>query len=102
MTVVASLFAVGFVGNAAAFADDNQAQYSEQHAWSGVSQDQYVAQGNANHQEDNYAVSAAVGWDDGEADSGNAYAVQASYQSNENAQVGASNAQNYNWQNQDD
>ncbi|SHL21812.1 hypothetical protein [Haladaptatus paucihalophilus] len=99
MTVVASLFAVGFVGNAAAFADDNQAQYSEQHAWSGVSQDQYVAQGNANHQEDNYAVSAAVGWD---SDSGNAYAVQYSEQENENAQGAWSSAENYNWQNQDD
>ncbi|WP_423746083.1 hypothetical protein V5735_17665 (plasmid) [Haladaptatus sp. SPP-AMP-3] len=101
MTVVASLFAVGFVGNAAAFADDNQAQYSEQHAWSGVSQDQYVAQGNANSQDTNVAASAALGWDD-EAESGDAYAAQYNEQENENAQAAWSSAENYNWQNQDD
>ncbi|ODR80499.1 hypothetical protein BG842_13495 [Haladaptatus sp. W1] len=102
MTIVGSLFAVGFAGNAAAFADDNQVQVNGQYASSSVSQSQYVAQGNANHQEDNYAVSAAGNIGSGEAESGDAYAVQASYQSNKNAQLASSNAQNFNWQNQDD
>ncbi|EFW92007.1 hypothetical protein ZOD2009_11030 [Haladaptatus paucihalophilus DX253] len=101
MTVVGSLFAVGFAGNAAALADDNQVQVSGQYASSDVSQTQYVAQGNANSQEDNYAVSAA-GSIGGDAESDDATAIQASYQSNENAQVAWSNAQNFNWQNQDD
>ena len=102
MSMVASVFAIGFAGNAAALADDNQVQVSGQYASSSVDQTQYVAQGNTNSQEDNYAVSAAGNLGSGEAESGNAYAVQASYQSNDNSQSAYSNAQNFNWQNQDD
>ncbi|WP_223301945.1 hypothetical protein [Haladaptatus sp. R4] len=104
--MVGSVFAIGFAGNAAAFADDNQVQVNGQAASSNVDQGQAVAQGNYNSQEDNYAVSGAlnVGLDDGEsgASSGNAVAVQASAQSNDNSQFAWSNAQNANWQNQDD
>ncbi|EFW92659.1 hypothetical protein ZOD2009_07314 [Haladaptatus paucihalophilus DX253] len=111
MTVIASLFAVGFAGNAAAVADDNQVQLSGQAAVSNVDQSQAVAQGNYNHQEDNVALSGAIsvnpsdgdnGYDSGEAESGDAIAVQASAQSNENVQAAWSNAQNWNAQNQDD
>jgi hypothetical protein len=102
MTIVGSLFAVGFAGNAAAYAEDNQVQVNGQYANSGVDQDQYVAQANVNKQDDNYAISAAGNLGSGSASSGDAYAIQANYQSNENAQVAYSNAQNFNWQNQDD
>ena len=103
MTVVASALAVGFAGNAAAYGHHHKkmagdTQYSSQHAWSGVNQDQYVAQGNANSQEDSYAISAAVGWNGGEAESGNAYSVQASAQSNDNTQAAWSGAGNWNEQ----
>ena len=102
MALVASVFAVGFAGNAAAYDHHKKmagdTQYSSQHAWSGVGQDQYVAQGNANHQDDNVAISAAVGWRGGEAESGDAYAVQYSEQENNNAQAAWSNAQNWNSQ----
>ncbi|MGA9403345.1 hypothetical protein [Haladaptatus sp.] len=97
MSMVASVFAIGFAGNAAA-----DSQSSHQWASSHVDQDQYVAQGNSNYQDDNYAVSAAGNLGSGEAESGNAYAIQASYQSNDNSQSAYSNAQNFNWQNQDD
>ena len=102
MTIVGSLFAVGFAGNAAAYADDNQVQVNGQYASSNVDQTQYVAQGNYNEQDDNYAVSAAGNLGSGSASSGDAYAIQASYQSNDNAQVAWSNAQNFNAQYQDD
>ncbi|MFH5797016.1 hypothetical protein [Haladaptatus sp. CMAA 1911] len=107
MSLVASLFVMGFAGNAAADrhhrdGGDTNVQYSEQHAWSGVNQDQYVAQGNANHQDDNYAVSASAAWKGGEAGSGDAYAVQYSDQENKNAQAAWSNAQNFNEQEQED
>jgi len=102
MTIVGSLFAVGFAGNAAAFADDNQVQASGQYASSDVSQTQYVAQGNANSQEDNYAVSAAGNLGSGSATSGDAYAIQASAQGNWNSQNAYSNAQNFNSQYQSD
>lgn len=107
MTVIASLFAVGFAGNAAAVADDNQVQVSGQAAVSNVDQSQAVAQGNYNEQEDNVALSGAISvnpsdGDNGGAESGDAIAVQASAQSNENVQAAWSNAQNWNAQNQDD
>ncbi|WP_254663198.1 hypothetical protein [Haladaptatus sp. W1] len=101
MSLVASLFVMGFAGNAAAtdrhhrHGGDHSVQYSEQHAWSGVNQDQYVAQGNWNSQDDNYAVSAAIGED---AESDDATAIQASAQSNQNSQSAWSNAGNWNEQ----
>ncbi|MGA9399737.1 MAG: hypothetical protein WBV42_02645 [Haladaptatus sp.] len=100
MTVVASVFAVGFAGNAAAYGHHHKkmagdTQYSSQHAWSGVSQGQYVAQGNANHQDTNVAISAALGRD---AESDDATAIQASYQSNDNSQAAWSQAGNWNEQ----
>ncbi|MCO8244563.1 MULTISPECIES: hypothetical protein [unclassified Haladaptatus] len=94
MSMVASVFAIGFAGNAAA-----DSQSSHQWASSHVDQEQYVAQGNSNYQDDNVAVSAALGHD---AESGNAYAVQANYQSNKNSQSAYSNAQNFNHQSQED
>ncbi|MGA9400389.1 hypothetical protein [Haladaptatus sp.] len=119
VAMVGSLFAVGFAGNAAAQSRDRgDSQHSGQVAVSHVDQDQGVIQYNRNHQDDNYAVSAAVnvgGRNDGPTDaaaadrgrdsgaeSGNAIAVQASAQSNDNSQFAWSNAQNSNWQNQDD
>ena len=111
--MVGSVFAIGFAGNAAAVANDNQVQVSGQAASSNVDQGQAVAQGNHNSQEDNYAVSGAINVgprdrndlepiDGSGASSGNAIAVQASAQSNDNSQFAWSNAQNSNWQNQDD
>ncbi|MCO8244002.1 hypothetical protein [Haladaptatus sp. AB643] len=118
VAMVGSLFAVGFAGNAAAQSRDRgDSQHSGQVAVSHVDQDQGVIQYNRNHQDDNYAVSAAVnvgGRNDGPTDaaardrrsngaeSGDAIAVQASAQSNKNSQFAWSNAQNGNWQNQDD
>ena len=94
MSMVASVFVVGFAGNAAA-----DSQSSHQWASSHVDQEQYVAQGNSNYQDDNVAVSAALGHD---AESDDATAIQANYQSNKNSQNAYSNAQNFNWQNQED
>ncbi|WP_231183917.1 hypothetical protein [Haladaptatus sp. DYF46] len=108
MTVVGSLFALGFAGNAAAYAEDNQVQINGQAAVSDVHQDQAVLQGNYNEQDDNVAISGALNAnfrdsaDGSGAESGNAVAIQASAQSNDNAQVAYSNAQNVNWQSQDD
>lgn len=92
VTVVGSLFAVGFAGNAAA-----DSQYNAQYASSSVSQSQDVTQSNVNVQKGNYAISAAGSYD-GYAKSGDAYAIQANYQSNSNSQVAVSNAQNFAWQ----
>jgi hypothetical protein len=111
MSVVGSLFALGFAGNAAAYAEDNQVQINGQAAVSDVNQDQAVLQGNYNEQDDNVAISGALdanfrdgvnGVDGSGAESGDAVAIQANAQSNENAQVAYSNAQNWNAQNQDD
>ncbi|MFH5797530.1 hypothetical protein [Haladaptatus sp. CMAA 1911] len=101
MTIVGSLFAVGFAGNAAA---DRGGDSQENFQWasSHVDQEQYVAQGNFNHQDDNYAVSAAGNLGSGEAESGDAYAIQASYQSNDNSQSAWSNAENENEQEWED
>jgi hypothetical protein len=108
MSLVASLFVMGFAGNAAAtdrhhkkMGGDTNVQYSEQHAWSGVNQEQYVGQANVNEQDDNYAVSAS-GSLGGYASSGDATAIQASAQSNSNSQSAWSNAQNFNEQEQED
>ncbi len=102
MALVASVFALGFAGNAAAYDHHKKmagdSQHSAQWASSHVDQEQYVAQGNWNKQDDNYAVSAALGWKGGEAESGDAYAVQYSEQENNNAQAAWSNAQNWNSQ----
>lgn len=101
MALVASVFAVGFAGNAAAYDHHKKSadsQHSAQWASSHVDQEQYVAQGNANSQEDSYAISAAVGWNGGEAESGDAYSVQASYQNNDNTQAAWSGAGNWNEQ----
>jgi len=109
MSLVASLFVMGFAGNAAAtdrhhkkMNGDTNVQYSEQHAWSSVHQDQYVGQANVNEQDDNYAISASAAWNGGEAESGDAYAVQYSEQENNNAQAAWSNAENDNEQEQED
>ena len=104
MAVVASVFAVGFAGNAAAYEHKNRAgnsQHSAQWASSHVDQKQGVLQGNANYQKNNVAVSAAVAWNGGHAKSGDATAVQASYQKNDNSQAALSNAQNYGKQEQE-
>ncbi len=104
MSLVASLFVVGFAGNAAATDrhhhqdGGDSVQYSEQYALSGVNQEQYVGQANVNEQDDNYAISASAAWNGGEAESDDATAIQANAQENENAQVAGSNAQNFNWQ----
>jgi hypothetical protein len=104
MSLVASLFVVGFAGNAAATDYHHKkkagnSQHSWQYANSHVDQEQYVAQGNWNKQDDNYAVSAAFGED---AESDEAYATQASYQSNHNSQSAWSNAENDNEQEWED
>jgi hypothetical protein len=104
LTVVCSLFAVGFAGTAAADYKDKKAgdsQSSWQVASSHVDQDQDVKQSNVNVQDDNTAISASAAWKGGTASSGDATAIQANAQSNKNAQVAYSNAQNFNWQNQD-
>jgi hypothetical protein len=85
MTIVGSLFAVGFAGNAAA-----DSQSSSQWASSYVNQNQNVWQSNWNSQDDNTAISAAGSFG-GEAESGDAIAVQASAQSNSNSQFAWSN-----------
>ncbi len=73
---------------------DEIKQSVEQDAEAEVEQDQDVKQTNVNVQDDNTAVSAALGWKGGEAKSGDALAVQYSDQTNNNAQVGIANAEN--------
>jgi uncharacterized protein YxeA len=96
MTIVGSLFAVGFAGNAAA-----DSQNSWQSASSYVNQNQDVYQSNSNYQDDNTAISAAGSFY-GEAESGDAIAVQSNYQSNRNSQFAYSNAENENEQEWED
>ncbi|WP_049971673.1 hypothetical protein [Haladaptatus cibarius] len=86
LAVVASLFAVGFTGMAAA--DDEQKQSSWQYADSDVDQKQYVNQQNFNKQDDNYAIAVK----------GNAEATQANKQANINVQYADSEAENENKQ----
>ncbi len=107
MSLVASLFVMGFAGNAAATTPsqkegDNTFSTANSTRGLGVNQDQYVAQGNWNDQDDNTAVSASAAWNGGEAESGDAYAVQYSEQENNNAQAAWSNAENDNEQEQED
>jgi hypothetical protein len=98
LTIVGSLFAVGFAGNAAADrGGDSQDNF--QWASSHVHQNQHVWQSNSNYQDDNYAISAAVGHD---AESDDATAIQANYQSNKNGQFAWSNAENDNEQEWED
>ncbi|MFH5798256.1 hypothetical protein [Haladaptatus sp. CMAA 1911] len=110
LTIVGSLFAVGFAGNAAA-----DSQESDQVAVSHVDQDQGVLQYNRNYQDDNVAFSGAfsanprnapandlVDGGDSGAESGDAVAIQASAQSNENSQFAYSNAENENEQEVED
>ena len=120
VTIVGSLFAVGFAGSAAAEDYHKKKPGNSQANWqaasSHVDQDQHVAQGNWNEQDDNYAISGAINVDsrDGRpmdsvardrrgsgAESGDAVAIQASAQSNKNLQKAYSNAENKNWQSQD-
>ena len=102
VTIVGSLFAVGFAGSAAAadYKKPSNSQSNWQYASSHVDQDQHVWQSNSNYQDDNYAISGA-GSVYGSAHSGDATAIQANYQSNSNSQNAYSNAENHNWQSQD-
>ncbi|GAA0247748.1 hypothetical protein ACFFQF_06400 [Haladaptatus pallidirubidus] len=86
IALVASVLVGGLAGTA--MAD------TEQEAEAEVEQEQDVEQTNVNVQDDNTAISAAVGWNGGDAESGDAYAVQYSDQTNNNAQVGIANAEN--------
>ena len=111
LVVALTIASTVFVGGAMA-----QTQSSEQVAISDVEQEQAVGQFNVNEQDDNVAASVAVGSGDGRppadsivgevdgrtdgAESGDAVAIQASAQSNENFQYAESNAQNFNGQSQ--
>ncbi len=88
--LIASVLVGGLTGSVAAWDE----QEIEQEAEAEVEQAQSVEQVNVNEQDDNFAVSAAVGWNGGEAESGDAIAVQYSDQTNANAQVGIANAEN--------
>ncbi|WP_223302059.1 hypothetical protein [Haladaptatus sp. R4] len=101
VTIVGSLFAVGFAGSAAAadYKKPSDSQSNWQYASSHVDQDQHVWQGNSNYQKDNYAKSSAKSFY-GHAKSGDARAIQSNYQSNSNSQKAWSNAQNFNSQSQ--
>ena len=102
VTIVGSLFAVGFAGSAAAadYKKPSDSQSNWQYASSHVDQDQHVWQGNSNYQKGNYAISSAKSHY-GDAESGDAKAIQSNYQSNWNSQKAYSNAQNWNEQSQD-
>lgn len=100
MTIIGSLFAVGFAGNAAAYDRGGDVQANGQVAVSHVDQTQTVEQTNWNEQKNNVAVSAS-GSIFGGSESGDAVAIQANAQSNRNSQVAVSNAQNFASQEQD-
>ncbi|GAA0235519.1 hypothetical protein ACFFQF_25080 [Haladaptatus pallidirubidus] len=97
LSIVGALFTAGFAGSAAAndyHKDKHDKKVTYQKADATVYQGQDVEQANVNYQEDNYAISAAVGWNDGEAESGDAIAVQYNDQNNDNVQYGEAEAEN--------